>query len=186
MSPISIPGLQFFPTFLDDQQQAWLLEWIRARADSEWAEVRFRGVVARRRMLCFGWDYVTTGRGLRETTPLPVPMLRLRDAAARCAGLADADDLQQLIISDYPPAAGIGVHIDAPVFGEPILGISLGGAARMRFSRKGQPNQTLLLPSGTLYVLGGEARWQWFHQIMPVAAQRYSFTFRKVVAKAAA
>jgi len=66
--------------------------------------------------------------------PLPASMLWLRD---RCAALMEREpaDLMQVLVSRYPPGAGIGWHRDAPMFESRIVGVSLLAPCRMRFRR---------------------------------------------------
>ncbi|MEL6343286.1 MAG: alpha-ketoglutarate-dependent dioxygenase AlkB [Myxococcota bacterium] len=176
----AIDGLTFVKDFLKPTQQQGLIDWIDALPVDQWSEIRFRGVVAKRRMICFGWDYVTTSRSLRPAPPMPSILRTLRDDAGARVGLTGMDDFEQLILIRYPPGAGIGAHIDAPVFGSPVLIVSLGGDGRLRFSRRDHEKQTLALPSGSLVVLDGESRYQWLHQLMPVKARRHSITFRRL------
>jgi len=62
-----------------------------------------------------------------------------------------------------------------------VFGISLGSACKFRFRRKagGKWDRfTLDAQPRSLYVMTGEARHVWEHSIPPVAAPRYSITFR--------
>jgi DNA oxidative demethylase len=89
-------------------------------------------------------------------------------------------ELVDLLVTRYPPGAGIGWHRDAPTFGE-VSGISLLTACRMRF-RRGRPRAwetaELTLEPCSAYVLSGPARTQWQHHIPPVTQERWSMTFR--------
>jgi hypothetical protein len=55
----------------------------------------FHGVLAKRRVVSFGWRYDYAGRALRESAAIPEFLLPLRDRAARFAGVS-ADGLQQV------------------------------------------------------------------------------------------
>lgn len=141
--------------------------------------VTMRGKTARRTVRHFGFHYDYTARRLVPADPLPSPMQWLRH---RCAALMDAepDNLAQILISRYPPGAGIGWHTDAPMFGSQIAGVSLLGTSRMRLKRSADGTIALDLAPRSAYVLGGEARWSWQHSIAPTKELRYSFTFRTV------
>jgi alkylated DNA repair dioxygenase AlkB len=111
--------------------------------------------------------------------PIPGFLLPLRE---RCAGLAgeEADRFVEVLITEYPPGAGIGWHRDAPMFGA-VVGVSLLSACRFRFQRgRGADRETraVTLAPRSAYVLDGDARWRWQHAIPPLAAPRYSITFR--------
>ena len=67
---------------------------------------------------------------------------------------------------------------------ETVVGISLGGAARMRLRRWPAVNPkkadvlSLALPPRSAYVLSADARWRWQHGIAPTTEHRWSITFR--------
>jgi alkylated DNA repair protein (DNA oxidative demethylase) len=139
-----------------------------------------RGQTARRTVRHFGLDYRFETGELSAGEPLPDPMTWLRD---RCAELIERDpaDLVQVLVSRYPPGAGIGWHRDAPMFGSRIAGVSLLGPSRMRLRRRVGGQWTvaeLRLAPRSAYVLSGKARWTWQHSISATKALRYSITFR--------
>jgi len=102
----------------------------------------------------------------------------------------DPADLVQILVSRYPPGAGIGWHRDAPMFGDVIGGISLLAPARMKFrpyvspaeaKAGGTPRKTtheLELAPRSGYLITGVARRNFEHSIPGVATLRYSITFR--------
>jgi alkylated DNA repair dioxygenase AlkB len=102
---------------------------------------------------------------------------------ARCARIAQTDpaELVQALVSRYAAGAGIGWHRDAPMFGTPVVGLSLGSACRMRFQRKlkdVRETYELRLEPRSAYALDGPARWAWQHSIPATDDLRYSITFR--------
>ena len=140
-----------------------------------------RGQTARRTVRHFGLDYEYESGELVPGDPLPGPLLFVRD---RCAALVEREpaDLVQVLVSRYPPGAGIGWHRDAPMFGSRIAGVSLLAPCRMRFQRttkeRGRETAALELAPRSVYVLAGKARWSWQHSIPATKALRYSITFR--------
>jgi alkylated DNA repair dioxygenase AlkB len=109
-------------------------------------------------------------------------VLEDREQAAALAGLAP-NTLEQVLVARYPPGAGIGWHRDAPMFGPVVVGVSLGAGCVLRFRRGDGPARMLrrhVLARRSAYVLSGPARAIWQHSIPPVAALRYSVTFRTV------
>jgi alkylated DNA repair dioxygenase AlkB len=89
--------------------------------------------------------------------------------------------LVEALVLRYPGGAGIGWHRDAPPFGEPIVGVSLGAPCELRFQRRvGGIRQVhaLVLDQRSAYSLAGPARWQWEHHIARTPGVRYSVTFR--------
>ncbi len=170
-------GLAYHEDFVTAEEEAQLLELVGALA---FREVTMRGQTARRTVRHFGLDYDYAGGDLVPTDPLPDGMTWLRD---RCAALMERDpeDLVQILLSRYPPGAGIGWHRDAPMFGSRIAGVSLGAACRMRFQRtvggERSTSEVALAPRSA-YLLTGKARWSWQHMIPPTKELRHSVTFR--------
>jgi alkylated DNA repair dioxygenase AlkB len=72
---------------------------------------------------------------------------------------------RQIILNLYPPGEGISPHIDLPNrYADGIIGISLTGGTTMTF-RKGDMRHDAYMPERTIYVMTGEARWEWSHGI---------------------
>lgn len=74
---------------------------------------------------------------------------------------------RQVILNLYPPGTGISPHIDLPHrYLDGIVGCSFAGSVAMDFkhSSTGEQHSVLLKP-GDIYVLSGEARWDWTHGI---------------------
>jgi len=100
----------------------------------------------------------------------------------------------QVIVNEYHPGQGIAPHIDCePCFGDTIISITLGGHCVMNFSHveTGEEVQ-VLLESGSLIRMVGEARYQWKHGVSPrkydviggqkvKRTRRISLTFRNVI-----
>ena len=129
---------------------------------------------------CFGYTYVAVGRRLYPAPPLPEFLLPVVERALlQCPARTQVD---MCLVQRYPRDAGIGWHKDASVFGDVILGVSLGAEGRLQFRPAGatQVSYELLLAPGSLYVMQGTARWDWQHRVPPVKAERYSLTFRQV------
>jgi DNA oxidative demethylase len=171
-------GLRYVPDFLPPAEQAFLLERLAALGFDEWQQIRFRGQLARRRKIAFGWNYEPGARLLAPASPIPDYLRPLRDRCAAEAGLAP-EMLVQVTMTFYPAGAGIGPHKDAPYFGDAVVGVSLGSAARILF-RHGKEKVALLLEPGSLLLISGPARNTWTHEMPPVPATRYSIYFRSL------
>ena len=170
-------GLVYRPDFVSPEEEAQLL----AFADGiEFREVVMHGQAARRTTRHYGYDYAYETRALTPAEPLPEPLLWLRDRCGDLAGV-EPEALAEGLVTRYPAGAGIGWHRDAPMFGSPVVGVSLGSACRMRFQRSAggvRRTYALELEPRSAYVLGGSARWAWQHSIPATKALRYSITFR--------
>jgi alkylated DNA repair dioxygenase AlkB len=170
------PGFVYRPEFVSETEERDLVQGLRG---IDFAAVKMRGAVARRRTAHFGWLYGYETSRIEPGPPIPEFLLPLRARAAELASVA-AEDFVEVLLTEYSPGAGIGWHRDAPMFGI-VAGISLLGACRFRFERgTGPERETRVAPLAprSAYLIGGEARQQWRHSIPPTKALRYSVTFR--------
>jgi DNA oxidative demethylase len=169
-------GLVYRPEVVSPAEEASLLETLEAlRFDP----IVLHGQAAKRTARHFGLDYDYEARTPKPGEPVPDWLLPVRDRAADLAG-RDPEELVEILVQRYPPGSTIGWHRDAPAFGT-VIGISLGGASRLRFQRgKGDERRVfeVLLEPRSGYVLDGPARTSWQHSIPPTKEQRYSITFR--------
>jgi len=146
----------------------------------------FHGYLGKRRIVSFGWRYDYSGRRLAKSEPLPDLLLPLRERVAEIAAVA-AENLQQILVTEYAPGAGIGWHRDKPMF-EDVIAVSLLSPCVLRFRRKqgeGWERRSIEVMPRSAYVLRGPSRREWEHSVPPVAALRYSVTFRNFVAEPA-
>ena len=177
-APALPPGLAFVPAVITPGEEAALI----ALAEGvELVPFQFQGWTGKRLTASFGWRYDFDDASFAPTTAIPQPILPLREAAARLAGLAP-DALVQMLLTRYDPGAGIGWHRDRPVF-EHVVGISLGAPAVLRLRRRtssGFERRALPLPPRSAYHLAGDARYGWEHSIAPIDATRWSITFRSL------
>jgi alkylated DNA repair protein (DNA oxidative demethylase) len=170
-------GLTYRAEFLTREEERELLVHVERLP---YEEVRMHGVVARRKTIHFGWDYDYEGWSISPADPPPEYLRPLIARCAEAAGLA-SEALAQVMVARYPPGAAIGWHRDAPMFGTPVIGVSLASACVMRF-RKGKVRNwetyAQLLEPRSLYILDGPARTQWQHSIPNTKELRYSLSMR--------
>src|SRR5437773_1926572 len=132
-APADVPeGFAYHADVMTEVEERALLDGLKALA---FGEVRMRGQVARRRTIHFGWTYGYETWRVEPGPPIPAFLLGARSRAARLAGV-DADTMAEVLVTHYPPGAGIGWHRDAPAFGVGV-GVSVLGACRFRFPQGG-------------------------------------------------
>jgi alkylated DNA repair dioxygenase AlkB len=180
MAPPAIPGLRYYPDYLDQSAHDEVL----AVVDSQkWQARGGRG------MQIHGHNYHHT-RGIYRIGDLPG---WANDLAVRLwrDGLTPAVS-DQVIANEYPPGAGIHPHVDLEDFDDTIVSLSLGSTCVMQFTEHGshRVEEWLLEPCSAL-VLAGEARHTWTHGIparqsdlwmgrdLP-RGRRVSLTFRRM------
>lgn len=176
-----IPGLRYIPGYLDDAAHEALLAAVDA---GEWRDF------GERRAQIYGYSYHYTKDGIYRVEDLPQ---WAQDLAARFERDGLMPELaDQMIVNDYAAGQGIPAHVDAPLFTDTVISISLGSSCVMEFTREtGELEPQFLEPMSAL-VIAGEARHEWKHAIpgRPVdqwlgrertRGRRVSLTFRKLL-----
>jgi alkylated DNA repair dioxygenase AlkB len=154
-------------------------ELLRKLNELPFKEFEFHGYLGKRRVVYYGWRYNFDQRELDKAEDIPPFLLDVRELAADFAGL-NPTDLQQVLINEYAPGAGIGWHRDKAIFGD-VVGISLFSSCVFRLRRKAGDSWdrvSITAEPRSAYLLRGESRTVWEHSIPPVDTLRYSITFR--------
>jgi alkylated DNA repair dioxygenase AlkB len=177
-TPSILPsGFAYHADWLTTDEEQSLLMHVESLLFSE---VRMHGVIAKRKVVHFGWDYGYDSWTISPTEPIPDWLAPLQSRAAGLLAVS-SEAVQEVLVTRYAPGAGIGWHRDAPMFGPAVVGVSLAGSCRMRFQRtRGGMRRTAeaVLCPRSAYVLAGAARFAWQHSIPPAKELRYSITFR--------
>jgi alkylated DNA repair dioxygenase AlkB len=181
-SPLEEPeGLVYRPELLTVAEEGKLLEILRTlRFDP----IVMHGVEARRTARHYGLGYDYESRTPRPGEAMPAWLVELRGRVERF----HAGEYVEALVQRYPAGSTIGWHRDAPAFGD-VVGISVGGAARLRFQRgKGDERRVweVVCEPRSVYLLSGPARTSWQHSIPPTKELRYSITFRTLRKRSAA
>ena len=136
----------------------------------------------------YGGKYDFSAGRLEAAPESPTFLIPLREKVAKWTGIA-AEDFAQALVTEYSPGTPLGWHRDVPDY-EVIVGVSLGGRARMRLRpyrpREKQDRKDVIvleLEPRSAYVMRGPARWGWQHCISETKELRYSITFRTAAAR---
>jgi alkylated DNA repair dioxygenase AlkB len=175
-----IPGLRYVPDYVDALAHDALLAAVDA---GEWRNF------GERRAQIYGYSYHYTKGGLYRVDDLPPWALDLALRLERDGLMTELAD--QMIVNDYAAGQGIPAHVDAPLFTDTIVSISLGSSCVMEFTKESERDEHCL-EQGSALVIAGEARHEWSHAIQgrPVdlwhgrecqRKRRVSLTFRKVL-----
>jgi len=170
------PGFRYQPDVLTAAEEKALVRRFEALPLQPF---EFNGYQANRRIFTYGHRYVFAGQKPRANAEIPDALLPLTQIAARIAGVA-ADQFEQLMVTEYPPGAGIGWHRDRPTF-EDIVAISFLAPCALRLRRRegdGWERQLVLIEPRSAYLLHGPVRNSWQHSIAPMGERRYSVTLR--------
>ena len=181
MTGASVAGLavwtsEYFSDFLSTEEQGTAVDLVQ---HLEFRQDTFRGQALRRRQADFGLTYGPGGQ-VEPAAPIPSSLGWILDRVGQQCGVS----FEQLIVTWYQPGASIGAHSDDKWFGEPIAGLSLGAPCIFRRIDPGGdlPSMKQELTSGSLYVLRGDERWMWKHDIpaSSIKGDRWSLTFRLI------
>lgn len=173
-------GFRLLPSFISAQEERALIEHIQGLP---LAPFQFGAFEGKRRVASFGWRYNYSLLKLEPANPVPDWLQPFARRIERSFELPD-EAIQQVLCTEYDEGTGIGWHRDKPHFDQ-VFGLSLASACRFRFRRKsGAAWQRLTfdVEPCSLYRMAGASRHDWEHSIPPVAARRYSVTFRTMVA----
>jgi alkylated DNA repair dioxygenase AlkB len=175
-----IPGLRYVPNYLDVAAHDLLLAAVDV---GEWRDF------GQRRGQIYGYSYHHTKGGVYRTDDLPPWAQELAERLERDGLMPERAD--QLIVNDYAAGQGIQAHVDAPLFTDTIVSISLGSTCIMEFTTEADAREEHFLAPMSALVIAGEARHAWKHAIPPRShdtwdgrdwprARRVSLTFRKM------
>jgi alkylated DNA repair dioxygenase AlkB len=176
-----IQGLRYVSGYLEAAAHDALIAAVDAGAWRDFGE---------RRAQIYGYSYHYTKGGLYRVEDLPPWAEDLSARLVRDGLMPDPAD--QLIVNDYASGQGIPAHVDAPLFTDTIIAVSLGSSCVMEFTNEANGVEQQFLEPGSALVIGGEARHEWTHSIpnRPVdvwhgrewpRGRRVSLTFRKVL-----
>lgn len=174
------PGFLYLENFLDEEEEAELVETFLTLS---FGSFEYKGFVAKRRVIGYGWTYDFNTNELAKGKDIPAFLLPLRERAAQVAKVAP-EELEEALLTEYTPGSQINWHRDLPMF-DKVIGISLLGSCTMKLRsyRRGEKIVSVPLKPRSLYLMTGAARWNWQHHIPPVKDLRYSITFRTLKKK---
>lgn len=175
------PGFRYRPELIERAEERRLIAEFEKL---EFAPFEFQGFLGKRRVISFGWRYDFNKGGLHKAGDIPEFLWPARERAAQFAGLR-SDDLQHVLLTEYPPGSTIGWHKDRPQFDD-VIGISLLSPCTFRFRRKAGTKwerRSFTAEPRSVYLLRGPVRTEWEHSIRALDAQRYSITFRSLKEK---
>lgn len=183
-----INGLTYIPNYIDKLE---ITKFIDAINSEQWLSD------IKRRVQHYGYKYDYKARSIDYSMFIGELPIWAKTMARRLFDEKYIDVLpDQLIINEYEPGQGIANHVDCvPCFGDTVISISLNSSCVMDFiNLQTKQKIEVLLESGSLVVLSGEARHKWthgiaqrktdkFNGIKKARGLRISMTFRKVILK---
>jgi alkylated DNA repair dioxygenase AlkB len=178
-----VPGLRYIPGYLNAAAHDSLLTDVDAGAWRDFAQ---------RRGQIYGYSYHHT-KGVYRTDDLPPWAQQLAVRLEHDGLMPELAD--QMIVNEYVAGQGLPPHVDAPLFTDTIVSISLGSNCMMEFTTDAGAHEEQFLEPMSALVIAGEARHAWKHAIPAreqdiwsgrvwPRARRVSLTFRKMLLQA--
>lgn len=191
MTTVKPSGLTYVGNIISDELHGQLLDWLESKEISaQFFPVKnAQGISSEksRLVLHYGYSYDYQNNTTKNTAP-PIPkilhrLMDLKDSFSR-------EYFNQCIINRYLPGQGINAHSDRLAYGSVIACFTIGGGVEIEFTRRDDTYKIYTEPR-SMYVMEGEARYQWLHAIRPRKSDpnygqrktRYSITFRNVPSK---
>jgi alkylated DNA repair dioxygenase AlkB len=180
-------GFLYHQNFISEAEEQELIREIQRVHLTPFQYFQFTG---KRRTASFGWQYEFGNSEITTAPEAPAFVLPIRSRAGTLFKI-DPNSLVQTSIIEYSTGSPIGWHRDIPHFGV-VVGISLGGACRMRFRKysrvraKNINRDELLsieLQPRSIYLMSGASRESWQHSIPPLKELRYSIMMRTLRVK---
>jgi alkylated DNA repair dioxygenase AlkB len=185
---MSIKGLYYVPNTIEDGQA-----FIDELDQYPWSSIS--NSAQSRRVQHYGYQYDYRSRRVGEPINLiPDALLPLQEGLTEICleqGLIDETYVfNQCIVNEYESGQGISKHIDHKTYGNVIGCFTLGSGASMVF-RKGSNAESLYVEKDSLYIMTGDARNEWTHEmparktdvvdgIIKKRGRRISVTFREI------
>jgi alkylated DNA repair dioxygenase AlkB len=156
-----ILGLSYYPDFLTPER----LNKITADLETNTNWVGVSTSKKARKVIQYGYTYSYAGGSLRSTDPIP-DIYAISENLSRVSPELQNWIPNQLIINQYLPGQGIAAHIDHTArFGDKIACVTIGSGIEIEFTR-GAEKKTIYVEPNSLYVMSGEARYKWKHEII--------------------
>ena len=169
-------GFRYAPNLISPTAE---IAFVAQFEDLPFQPFEFHGYQGNRRIVSYGYRYDYAERTLRASEAMPDFLAPLREVASQFSGIA-ADKLEQVLVTEYAPSAGIGWHRDKPMF-EDVVALSFMSPCVLRLRRQdgtGWQRQAVEIAPRSGYLLRGPVRSEWEHSIVPMDVLRYSVTFR--------
>ena len=183
-----IPGLYYYPCFLSDAEQTQLLENLANQ--TQWMSVG--ASENSRKVIHFGSEYkYRTSVEKANVEPFPDWIQSLKQKLVDLEEIPKELPFDQCIVNQYLPSQGISAHIDDPrQFTDFVACFTVGSGGTMVFQKENEKIELFVKP-GSLYIMSGEARFEWKHSMVGKKSDvvdgekrmrgvRTSITFRSV------
>lgn len=150
-------GLIVMEDFITKEKE---LELLKNIYEHEWSDE------LKRRVQQYGYQYNYSSRNVSNDVIVSQIPEFIDDIIKMILPYFKGKTPEQLIINEYTSGQGIFPHIDAKVFGDPVISLSLGSTCEFLFEDTMSGKEySLFLKPRTLVVMSGDSRCKWKHSI---------------------
>ena len=180
-----VSGLFYYENEIDEKREKSLIDFLDEGDGQKWKKIS--DSKNSRKVQHYGYLYnYKTGKTKEKGEPIPDEFEFLISILSEKFG----KKFNQVIVNNYEEGQGISAHTDVKEYGDMIGCYTIGSGATMTFS-KGEKKCDLYVRSKSLYVMTGESRYEWKHEmasrksdvvndIKVKRGRRISITFRYV------
>ncbi|KAL2350645.1 hypothetical protein BJ546DRAFT_382737 [Cryomyces antarcticus] len=201
-SDLSVPGLSVLQSFVSPVEQATLLAFLDSqtwRTDLSRRTKHYGGTYCLMpSATATPAERAAISQTIVTAPPIAPELHWLIERMVSRAIYAPTARPEFCIVNEYLRPHGISAHVENFRFGEPVCSLTLGSGDFMRFHELAAPHDgsvrsgaaakaprtgkrvDVWLPSGSLCVLRGKARYQWQHEIMRGRRGRVGEGWRRV------
>ena len=159
---MSVPGLYYFDSMITNSSN------IISNLDStEWSKLSTNPNSRMVKHYGYKYDYKTYNIK-QKCQDIPNFLFPLQNSLiTKCKELNLIDNsylFNQCIVNNYQPGQGISKHIDVKSYGDVIGCFTLGSTGAMIF-RKNKNKVELPVLIDSLYIMSGESRYSWTHEM---------------------
>lgn len=156
---MAISGLSLKKNLLPQDEFEKIVNWLNINRD------KFKKIsIGNREVIQYGYEYnYKTRKAKKLDDDIPQELLKILEYIKH----PKKDLINQLIINKYEKGQRITPHKDSFVFDETIFCFSVGSDGRMLFT-KFNDSCKFIAKSNSLYIIEGDARYKWKHEMLPL------------------
>ena len=155
-------GLLYFKNIIDKKYSNSLFSFLDEDQKYLWKSLSDSKNSRKAKHYGYIYNY-KSGKTTVKTDPIPLEFQQLIETLKENCG-DEKYDFNQIIVNNYDSGQGISAHTDVKEYGEIIGCYTLGSGATMRFT-KGTQKYDLYVHPNSLYIMTGESRYNWKHEM---------------------
>lgn len=175
ITPIhTVPGLYYIENIISSDYSQQLFHYLDNEA--KWSPITDNP--NSRVVQHYGYKYNYKNHTHKEMgTPIPnifSELIQTLQKKVQELQLVDSSySFNQVIVNNYEPSQGISKHTDIKSYGAVIGCYTIGSGATMRFRKKEEVVDLYVKPD-SLYVMSGESRYLWTHEMPSTKTDLYN------------